>query len=488
MKSGSVIHNVVYNVIKAFANLILPLLTYSYCARILQKDGLGKVEFARSFVAYFVMLAMLGIVNYATREASRIRDDKAELSKFALEIIIINFISVMGTYLILFLMVRYIPFLHNYSMLIMINSASVFLSALGMEWLYNAVEDYKYIAIRTIFFQFVVFIMVILFVHSSSDIYKYAIIMVLSSTGSNVFNFIHSCKYIDYKWYKQIELKKHIKPIFALFGMTVFVQVFSNLDITMLGIIHNDVYVGLYSAATKMVNVICSLLVAFTAVLMPRISYYLYHNENDSVKKLSYQAIDYLLMISVPACLGLILLTPQIITIFSGYSFLNATLAGRILSLRVVLSPINTFYIVQLFIPMKKDVNCIIATGFSAFVNIVLNFLLIPHFYQSGAACATLIAEAIELVFNFYSSRHILKLKESYRNLYAYLIGCVPILLIWLGGRRVVGDSILLMIIIIPSILAYILVLKILHIQSYEEIVERIVDKVHSRNASNFKG
>lgn len=441
--------------IKAFANLAIPLLTFSYASRIFLDDGLGKIEFSRSFVGYFVMLSMLGIVNYATREAAKMRDDRSKLSKFAQEIIIINLLSVLTSYAILIILIIFLPKIASYKILLIINSLSIFLTAIGLEWLYNAVEDYKYIAIRTIIFQLLTFVLILAFIRKESDIYKYAFILVLSSTGSNVLNFFHSKKYITFKIQRNLALKKHIKPIIILFGMTLFVQVFSNLDITMLGFIKTDTYVGLYAAATKMTNVICSLLVAFTSVLMPRISYYLEHGRKDAVTKISYRAVDILLMMSIPSAVGLCLLAPQIIVLFSGKKFLGAVFAARILSIRVLLSPLNTFYIVQLFIPLRKEKQNTFTTCIAAVINVIFNFILIPRFYQNGAAIATILAEIVELILNLFFCRNILDIKTTYKNLKWYLLGNLIIIFIWYAFRLVFNNSLWLLLMILVAIPIY---------------------------------
>lgn len=473
----SIIKNIFFNVVKAFANLVIPLLTFSYATRILLDDGLGKVEFARSFVGYFVMLAMLGIVNYATREGAKIRDDKKALSKLAQEISIINAISVAASYILLAMLMIFIPRLADYKVLIAINSISIFLTAIGFEWLYNAVEDYKYIAIRTIIFQLVTFTMIVNFVRVQDDIYKYAFILVLSSTGTNILNFFHSKKYITLRKQGKLNIKKHIKPIIVLFGMTFFVQIFSNLDITMLGFMNTDTSVGLYSVATKMVNVICSLLVAFISVLMPRISYYLEQGKQDAVVKLSYRAIDMLLMVSLPSALGLCLLSPQIIVIFSGAAFGSALFSARVLSVRVLLSPLNTFYIVQLFIPLEKDVQNSFTTAMAAFVNIFFNLFLIPHFSQNGAAIATILAEMVELIFNLYFSRNLLSLKETYKNLKWYLLADILIFIIWYVFQLMFGNSLWLLFTIAAAVPVYFIFLLLCKCDTVRMLLEFIKKK-----------
>ena len=86
MKEKSLKLNAVLNITKQCMNLLFPLITFPYSSRILNADGIGKVNFALSIVSYFALFAGLGIGKYATREAAKIRDDRLLLSKFTKEI------------------------------------------------------------------------------------------------------------------------------------------------------------------------------------------------------------------------------------------------------------------------------------------------------------------------------------------------------------------------------------------------------------------
>lgn len=79
----SIVKNSMLNAFKSFSNLIFPLFTFAYASRIIGAEGLGKVDFSKSYTAYFSILAMLGITNYATREAAKLRDDKDKLTRCA---------------------------------------------------------------------------------------------------------------------------------------------------------------------------------------------------------------------------------------------------------------------------------------------------------------------------------------------------------------------------------------------------------------------
>ena len=100
-KNNSLLKNYLFNLIKTFSGLLFPLITYTYSARILGVEGVGRVNFAKSFITYFSMIALLGMNYYGTREAAKLREDRDKLSKFVHEMLFINGTTTMLAYILL---------------------------------------------------------------------------------------------------------------------------------------------------------------------------------------------------------------------------------------------------------------------------------------------------------------------------------------------------------------------------------------------------
>lgn len=87
--------------------------------------------------------------------------------------------------------------LKSYNIVIRILSLEILLATLSVVWIYNIYEDFGYITFVTFILQFVSIILMLLFVHSADDLYKYVIISVISSSGSGLFMFFHARKYVQ---------------------------------------------------------------------------------------------------------------------------------------------------------------------------------------------------------------------------------------------------------------------------------------------------
>ena len=165
MAEKSLKKNAIFSFIKAFMNLAFPVITFPYASRILLPEGIGKVNFANSVVSYFIIIAGLGIGTYATREASKVRDDKSKLTKFSKEIFSINLISTAIAYILFFIAFIFIPKLNPYRTMLLICSTKILFTTIGLVWVFVANEDFKYITIRSLLFQILAIFYLFIFVY-----------------------------------------------------------------------------------------------------------------------------------------------------------------------------------------------------------------------------------------------------------------------------------------------------------------------------------
>ena len=424
MEVPSLKKNVALNVTKTLFSLIFPLITFPYASRILLPEGVGKVYFARAIIEYFVLIATLGISVYGIREAAKVRDDKVQLSKIAKELFIINIVSTVFAYILLAIAILYVPKLSSYRAILCVISATILFTALGLDWLYTAVEDFEYITKRYILFNALSLVLLFLFVKEQKDYLWYASISVFANVGSNILNFIHSRKYIDFSIVHNLEFKKHLKPVCVLFAMAIAIKVYTVLDTTMLGFLCNDWQVGIYTAAVKIDKIILSLVVAACAVLLPRLSYY---SENDVEKfnKLANKGLDVLLLVSIPCCIGLFILSSHVIILLSGEHYIESVPVMRIMNPIILIIGMSNFIGMQLFMPLRKERYTLYSVVCGAFFNFILNVILIPKYQAFGAAISTLCAEVVVTGVQLFLARNIINLKKTFRIFTVYFLNAI---------------------------------------------------------------
>lgn len=422
--------NAFLNVMKTAITTMFPVFTYMYVSRIFGTDGMGKLNFSKSYIMYFQLFAMLGVSNYAASCVAREKNDRHKLTVVTYEIAIINFSAMIVSYIALTVSIICFDSISRYSSIIIIYSIQILLQVIGIEWLYNGLEEFRYVTIRSAIFQVLSLAFMLIFVKNKNDLHVYAIIQVVSFGGANVFNIVHSRRYIDGLWecIKQIKPQRHLKSIVLIFFTAFFSTIFTHVDTIMLGVLVDDDAVGLYSAADKFSSLIAGLIGAISVVFLPKVAGLEKENNKDILGKAIITIFNVIQLIAIPCAVGVLLLSEEIILLFSGEDFVPAIVATRILSLRVLLSPINALMALYIFVPMKEEKNSLISTGIAAFVNIVANFILIPVIAQNGAAITTVSAEVIEMLVNLCFLRRIVKTSSIIRNTWNYIIASFPIL------------------------------------------------------------
>lgn len=422
--------NAILNVFKTLVAILFPLLTFKYASKILQIENMGKINFTSSIVSYFSLIAALGISTYAIRNGAALREKHNEFSVFSNQVFTLNIVSTLFSYILLFIVIKSVPQLNNLLFLFAIQSLSIIFTTIGVEWLYTIFEDYFYITIRMLIIQLLSLILMLIFVKKSEDYYIYALILVISNAGANLFNFFHARKYINIKIEYSFKIFKHLRTVVIIFFNNITTTIYVNSDITILGFLAGDYYVGLYSVSVKIYSAMKALISAVLLVSLPRLSFYYGNKMIDRFKELNNKIFKILILITLPIITGLSILCEKLIIIISDSMYMEAKLSLRILSFALVFSTVASFINTAILLPIKKENFILKETVISAFVNISLNIILIPTFKQNGAAFTTLISEAIVMLIGFVYIWRDYKPKGIAKTVIDGSIGCVGIILL----------------------------------------------------------
>lgn len=441
--------NFLFNTIKTVVTVIFPIISFPYVSRVLGVEGVGKFQYCNSIISYFVLFASLGIASYSVREGVKYKSDRKKYSKFVKEMFTINMITTMLAYIVLiicFLCGAY----EGKRDIMLATSLLIMATTLCMDWLYQAMEEYVYMSVRTILIQVLSLIMMFVFIKDEGDVLIYSLISVFSYKGYCFFNMVHARKYVDFGVKCKLELKKHLKPILVIFGATVSVSIYMNMDVVMLGMFCGDYEVGLYTAAVKVNMVVKNVIASSGAVVLPRLVLYLAEKKQDEYEKLFKQGAELNMFFSVASAVGLAVLSRPIILLFSGEEFASAVVTGQILAIRLVFSAIDNIFYNQVLIPMGREKEACIGTMAGAVANLVLNMLLIPILQTEGAAIATVLSEAVVFVYFIFATKKLINLKKVLSGAPYFLFAAAVMGGVVWFGMSIVKNVIMQVVVLIP--------------------------------------
>lgn len=474
--------NIILNYIKTLMSILYPVITFSYSSRILGVENIGKINFSRSIVFYFTMLAVLGTANYGMREGAKFCNKKEELNKLALEILLINTISTVVTYILFFITLFWSPKLHQYWALLLVNSLSIGLTSMGTEWLYNVLGEYKYLTIRTCLFQLTSLLLLFIFVKDSKDYVLYMGICVLATTGFYIVNILRLPRVIEFKKYTDYNIKKHSIPIMILFVQAASVQLYANLDTTLLGILCGDLAVGYYTAAVKIVRMINPVIISFGTVLLPQTTLLLEENNISQYRDMLKHIFKYLFLISIPSALGLFLLSGDLLLLFCGRGYELSIVPMKVLSFLVIIIPFGSLIQMHIFLPNGKERYMLYATLCGAVVNFALDMLFIPRFGTNGAAVATVVAELGVTSMCILLSKVYFSFYNVFFAIIQYVCACIPMLFVFIICKILFEKNLVCIIIeIILCIIVYFMMLLFEKNEFILQISVLILNKVKSK-------
>lgn len=393
MKQKSLKLNFIMNAILTMSSFIFPLITFPYVSRILQPAGNGKVNFMLSVVTYFNMFAQLGIPTYGIRACAAVRDDKEKLTRTVHELLFINIITTIITYIVFAFAVMLVPRLQQDKALAIIMSFTIGLTTIGVEWLYKALEQYTYITVRSIIFKAISVVAMFILVHAKSDYVIYGAITTFASSASFILNLINAHKYIGLKPIGNYHVKRHMKPVLIFFAMSIATTIYTNLDSVMLGFMKTDADVGYYTAAVKIKNILVSLVTSLGTVLLPRAAYYVEKGETEEFANLSRKAMNFVILSAVPLMIYFMMFAKNGIFFLSGTAYRGSIIPMQIIMPTLLFIGISNLTGLQILVALNKENVVLISTIIGAVVDLIINTLLIPKMASSGAAIGTLVAE-----------------------------------------------------------------------------------------------
>ena len=478
MKQKSLNLNMILNAIKGLMAVVFPFITFPYVSRILGVESIGRYNFASSIAGYIILLAALGINTYAIREGARVRDDKKKFAKLSDQIFTINILSTVFAYVVLAILLLVVPKIQGYTALILILSSQMLFTAFGTEWMYSIYEEYAFITIRTIVFQIVSIILLFLFVKTEEDVNIYAVISLVSTSGANIFNYFYAKKYHRVRFTKNIEFKRHLKPILLLFAMAATITIYVNSGTTILGFMSGDEAVGIYSVSAKVYTIIKNVVASVVIVSIPRISALLGGEKKEELSKTVKSIYSTLLTVVMPVSFGIAVLSREIVLIIASEEFMRASPAIIVSAATMVMCLCAYFWGDGILVPFKKEKIVLRATITSAIINVILNVILIPICNETAPAIATLASETNAFIICMIYGRKLIGNIGGLKTAIKTIIGSLPIVVYAIFLKPLIANMYLYIIALVAlSGVSYLVIELLLKNEVLYDIIAKIKKK-----------
>lgn len=419
--------NYILNLINTGTQMLFPLITFPYVCRVIEADGIGQINFFQSIISYISLFTCLGIPMYAIREIARDRSDVLQMNRTAMEILLLHSMLTLVGYAIVAILCLTVPQIQVNIPLFLILSLTIFFTAIGCEWFYQGIEDFKYITIRGLIIKTVSVVLLFIFVKSKTDLLYYGCYTVFGVLGGNIFNFFRLRKYIHREniIFSELHIKRHVKPVLKVFSFSVVTSIYLQLNTVLLGFLKNALAVGYFAAATKVMQMLLMMSSCLGSVMMPRASHLIVENKEDEFNRLIQKSYDFTLAIALPMTIGLIFCAPSLITALCGVKFEHSILPSQIIAPIILMVAISNVFGIQVLFPKGKINIVTLCCGIGAVADLILNLCLIPFFSYIGTSIAYLGAEVATTVSMYFIGRKYIPIIYFKKSHLTYAFGCV---------------------------------------------------------------
>ena len=437
--------NYILNLINTGSQMLFPLIAFPYLCRVIEADGIGLVNFYQSIIKYISLFTCLGIPMYAIREIARDRDDVVKMNRTAVEILLLHTVLSLFGYIVVAVLCMVVPQIEANVPLFLILSLTIFFTAIGCEWFYQGIEDFKYITIRGLIIKTIALVLLFVFVRTKDDILYYGCYMVFGVLGGNIFNFIRLKKYIHKEniIFSELHIKRHIKPVLKVFSFSVVISIYLQLNTVLLGFLKDSTVVGYFTAASKVMSVLLNMTACLGTVMMPRASHLISEHKDAEFNLLIQKSYDFTLAMALPVTCALVFCAPTIIEVFCGNGFEQSILPSQIIAPIILMVAISNVLGMQILYPKGKINVVTLCSGLGAIVDLVLNVCLIPMFSYVGTSIAYLGAEVTTTVSMYIIGRRFIPVQFVKANYINYVLGCILMSVVLYGISQFYSPNIL---------------------------------------------
>jgi O-antigen/teichoic acid export membrane protein len=366
-------------------------------ARKLGVDAFGYVGFAIAIVSYFGVALNVGFADIGARDVAR---NPGAATQIAADATAIRLLIAFAGILAIGVAVVTFDFAPHQPIVLLLSSLSLIAVALDTTWVYRGLSRNRTAGLALFGAQLAYLAGVVFIVRIPHDVPKVPLIQFAGDTLAALvllaLLFRHGFVRPSLSGGMHLVRQSGFITISRLLRTLIV-----TFDVLLLGIIAGARDVGLYTAAYRVCLLITTVAVATHVVFLPLISRAALETPRRVSEVLS-RSLSLTSAVVLPLTIGGIIVSRPLLIFFFGPEYSAGANAFRLLLASIaVLSIHGTMH--NVFIAQHETRREAVIFGAGAVLNMGLNLALIPHYGLTGAAFATLAAEAFILVASAFA-------------------------------------------------------------------------------------
>ncbi len=375
-------------------NIILPFVTVPYVTRVFGAANYGVFSIALNWISYFQLIVEYGFNLSATKKVVE-ADGLSSLNKLVTAVVLARLGLVAACFVIMLLLgVTSIASGEQMACMLVLFSMLVGI-ALQLNWLFQGLQDMKFITIATAVSRIISVALIFLFINNSSQLILYSFLYSITFLLSGLLT--HLCALKRYGiHFSSIQLRSilfEMRDGLPIFLSSAAGKIIGSLGVTILGCFHSSVVVGSYAAILKIPQMISLMFMPIGQALYPRVNEERIKSRQSAVRLVGKLGVPVLIIFAI-ILLVIVLLRVPIIWLLYGEGYLVCADSLIPLSIWVLLGILNNFLGVQLLIPFGYQRLYSIFMVLDSLIAFLLNIWLGRLWGALGVAVAIAVSEA----------------------------------------------------------------------------------------------
>ena len=393
------------------ANYILPLFTLPYLVRVLGAEYFGLLAFATATITYFNLITDYGFNLSATQQISINRNNKEKISEIFSSVMITKAVLLIFSFFILcIVLLSFDKFSRNWKVYFL-TFGTVIGQALFPVWLFQGLEKMKIVTYLNISAKIFFTICVFILVKNKQDYYYVPLLSSLGFLFVGIWSLVLAKSEFNlaFNWPTLKVVKYQLYEGWYIFSSSITISLYTISATFFLGLFTNNIIVGYFSAADKIIQAIKSLYQAVSQSIFPLIGNKIHDNKLAALALLN--KITWIVGIGMFIISTLVFsLADDIINVFLGKQYYRSVLLLKIMSFLPFIIALSNMFGVQtmLNLGLKKAFSRIV--GFAAILGIILTMVVVPLFHELGTALVLLTVEIFVVIVMYIYLKIIVKI------------------------------------------------------------------------------
>jgi len=264
-------NNFIYLFFLQGANYFLPLLTFPYLVKVLGLESFGVLALATALVAYFGVVTDYGFNLTATKEISLYREDKNRVEEIFSAVMSIKLVLLLLSFSVLYVLTLLFDSLYEYQEVYLLTFGNIVGQVLFPIWFFQGMEQMKYITYLNLISKSIFTLAIFIFVGQAEDLYLVPLFVAIGSSVAAILalGIIYYNFNISFKFQSKERLTYYLKEGWHIFLSRLYVSIYTKTNTILLGMFTNNLTVGYYAIAEKIVLAIGGLFDPVNQALYP---------------------------------------------------------------------------------------------------------------------------------------------------------------------------------------------------------------------------